>query len=138
MSDQPDKVYTSWDIGQKDDACVLFSRRGEDGSIHVLDSLQGDAAREFVRTVESHRADLDRVFDAALEAAAEVASNTDAKHMRQTYKIEHNRKRYDVNGVERCEDMVANVIAEDATAAIRALKSNAALRAQITKGTTDE
>jgi len=59
--------------------------------------------------------------DDALREAAKLAWDMDSKYLRKQYLVEHNRKRYDVAGVERCENKTANVIAEDIHNAILAM-----------------
>jgi len=57
----------------------------------------------------------------ALREAAKLAWDMDAKYLRKQYVVDHNRKRYDISGVERCENKTANVISEDIHNAILAL-----------------
>jgi hypothetical protein len=98
----------------------------------VFDSALAGRARKELAALSAqleaankrHAAALDAVARAradALKEAAKLAWDLDAKYMRSQYKIEHNRKRYDVSGVEGCEDKAANVISEDIHNAILAL-----------------
>jgi len=59
--------------------------------------------------------------DDALREAAKLAWDMDAKYLRKQYVVDHNRKRYDISGVDRCEKKTANVISEDIHNAILAL-----------------
>ena len=61
---------------------------------------------------------------AALDEAAAVVYEIDAKKFRETYKADYNKKRYDIAGVEHAANRCLNIQAEDARDAILALKKH--------------
>ena len=62
-----------------------------------------------------------RAYEAARDAAANVAYDTDARRFRQQYETAHNRKVYQAHMVDISVNRALNIQAEDAAAAIRAI-----------------
>ena len=108
MSDQPELTLEG------------FARRVEVEFDILGYPTQHPIRRAAEHAIATHRADLDRVFDAALEAAI--------IELKVFAPVDVDGPEHDV-GYKRGYDTALN--------RIRALKSDAALRAQITKGTTD-
>ena len=57
----------------------------------------------------------------ALTEAAKVVLAIDAERFRATYKAQYNRKRYDIDGLERTGNRCMDIQAEDARDAVLAL-----------------
>ena len=79
------------------------------------------AAKHVASLLSEVQAQAQTARNDALREAAKLAWDMEAKYLRKQYVVDHNRKRYDISGVERCENKTANVISEDIHNAILAL-----------------
>ena len=77
-------------------------------------------------SMELHQQILAAARDDALQEAAGVALEIDADVFRAKYKANYNRKRYDVDGLERTGNRCLNIQAEDARESILALRATPA------------
>jgi hypothetical protein len=94
------------------------------------DALAAHVAAEVAKALADERdaanARADQARDAALVEAASMVLTIDADTFKKRYQAQFNRKRYDVDGVLRCQNRALNIQAEDARDAILALRDKPA------------
>jgi hypothetical protein len=111
MANEPERIW-------------IDDERPIGGEVHMFTDPPAKGTEAFV--VGYVRADVAEAMaraavEAALREAAKEVEVHDAKWMRAKYEISYHKKRYDVLGVQRCENKFANILSEDIETAILAL-----------------